>query len=211
MTYNPNIPLPTTSFADWQIAISQNFTSLNDSFAKDHIALDSATTPGNHAVITLPEQEDGPQTGVTEMSMFSKDVVGQTDQIFLKYGSGQEFQFTNWQIYEIPALPNQTTYFSFLPGGLLCQFGLFHNVTGINRTTLEIRPPVIKNLVTAVFTPKSSTVLGGGQWSPKASQIAANGYVTGLQLRGQTIGGPGNLGRPETSPQDFYYFLVGNT
>jgi hypothetical protein len=126
----------------------------------NHVKLDDATVAnrGNHTVVQFPEQTVDPQTGITEFSIFAKDVATQTDQLFFVYpGNTPVVQFTNYQIYSVTPTAQQTTYFTFLPGGLLIYFGTFGPfVYGVN-STLFLNPPVAKNLVSANFCVKGTS------------------------------------------------------
>src|ERR1700733_2891876 len=121
MTYIPSTPTPKLSFADWQIQFIQNFTQLAKCFAVNHVPLTAATEAGNHTILQMAEQPGSLQVNLSEIAAYSKEVLGQTDQLFLKYqgASGPEFQYTNYQIYPVTTVnPNneQIQYFTFLPG-----------------------------------------------------------------------------------------------
>jgi len=59
-------------------------------------------------------------------------------------GNGKEFQLTQYQIYSIKSTPQQTSYFTFLPGGIIVYFGRV-NATG-TQFTLNINPAVCTNI-----------------------------------------------------------------
>lgn len=157
-TYEPNTPQVKDNFADSQITFSDNFFTLYNAFLTNHVALDAASGAGNHTIIQLPEQDKDTQfqTDVGEISIYCKDVPGQTDQIFLRYqGNQDEFQFTNYQIYSIKETAIQTFYFTFLPGKVLICFG---NIIANGKVTrLNIKPNIAKKIVTANFCVNSAT------------------------------------------------------
>lgn len=157
ITYDPNTPLVTTPYADWQTSFQQNFQQLYNAFKIDHIALDAAVNAGNHTYIQLPEQETQRQTGTGEISVYTKDVEGQTDQIFMRYaGNGTEFQFTNYQIYNMNPIGNpvvQTQFFTFLPGKILLYFG---NIKANADNSIQLNPTVAKNIITINLTPDTT-------------------------------------------------------
>src|ERR1044072_1962632 len=86
------------------LAVSQgdfltNFSQLYNAFAKNHVALDAVTSAGNHTNIELLQQNTSPQTNIGEISLYSKPVADQTNQLFLRYqGNAQEVQVTAYQI-----------------------------------------------------------------------------------------------------------------
>ncbi len=151
-TYDPNTPTKQLPFSDWQIQFIQNFTQLSNAFSQNHVPLDDPTSAnrGNHTYVEMPQQSQDPQTGSTEFSIFSKDVDGQTDQVFATFpGNSPVLQFTNYQIYSVLPTQRQTTYFTFLPGKLLVYFGTFitNGTGGIQANILVLNPPVSKNIV----------------------------------------------------------------
>lgn len=154
--YNPNVPeRPSDSFATSQPSLQLNFQSLFNVFLLNHISINDATNAGNHSIVQLLEQLNPIQTDVGEIAIYTKDAPDQTDQIFIRYqGNGQEYQFTNYQIYSINPTPSQTTYFTFLPGRLLVYFGVYNSALNV---PLKIYPPVAKNIVTVDLCPTQIT------------------------------------------------------
>jgi hypothetical protein len=149
--YNPNVPEnPSDSLSDSQPELLQNFLTLYNTFMANHVSLDDPTAAirGNHTIVELLEQDHQFQTDVGEISVYTKDVPGQTDQIFLQYqgNPGQEFQFTNYQIYSV----NPTNFFTFLPGKTLLYFGSF---TNLPNNILTLTPPIAKGIISINFCP----------------------------------------------------------
>ena len=194
--YNTNTPTPELSFADWQRDFLKNFQSLGATFSVDHVSLTESSNVGNHTVIHLLEQTNSPQTGLTEISVYSKDVEGQTDQTFIRYpGNGEEFQYTNYQIYSIEPTDTQISYFTFLPGGILVYFGQLTAKGSIQRLLL-LQPSICKNVVSVNFTPINVASLSN---FPSTSTIIKNGdFITGVEL---------GFAGPQV---DQYYVVMGN-
>jgi hypothetical protein len=152
INYNPNTPTITLPFSQWQPQFLQNFAQLYAAFSTNHVPLDAASNAGNHTIIELVEQALPQQTNVSELAVYTKDVSGQTDQIFLRYqGNGQEVQLTTYQIYSLGnfAQGQSNQYFTFLPGNLILIFG--YNVA--KTKTTRLRPQIIKNVITCQLTP----------------------------------------------------------
>lgn len=171
INYDPNTPTVTLPYADWQIQFIQNFTQFNTAFSQDHVPLTDPTNQGNHTYVHMPEQpeDSAPQTGSNEFSIYAKNVEDQTDQLFFVYpGNTPIVQFTNYQIYSVQprVSPNiaQTTFFTFLPGGLLIYFGSYgpftSSATGSKTetdNTLFLNPPIAKNIAGVNFCIKGTT------------------------------------------------------
>lgn len=118
--YNPSVPKQTDDIASSQPDFLANFQSLFDVFANNHVAFNESKQ-GYHDVVQLFEQKSSLQTTTSELSIYSKKVTGQTDQVFLRRpGNGEEIQLTNYQIY--PSSSGDA-FFTTLPGGVIVYFG----------------------------------------------------------------------------------------
>lgn len=178
--YNPNIPQLFDSYASWQENFQNNFQQLFDAFGQNHVALDAANA-GDHTVVEMLEQANPVQTNTAEIAMYAKDVSGQTDQTFMRFGSNlTEFQYTNYQIYSIEETDRQTTYFTFLPGKLIVYFGR----TKVNNVgTITLNPPIATNIISMNFTAilSSSPVISSSSFV--TTLIKEGSYFTGINLR----------------------------
>lgn len=186
--FNPNIPLASTNYADWQSLFLANFSQLNRAFSENHVPLTGGATTGNHTIVELVEQESDTQfqTRSTEMSLYCKDVDGQTDQVFIRYPSnGTEFEYTNYQIYDlhpekIGASIRQTQNFTVLPGKIICYFGsvLSADNSGKDITAhISLNPPVAKNLLTV-----NSVGIGGSFDAGLAAIRNMSGYINKINV-----------------------------
>jgi hypothetical protein len=148
--YNPNIPeSPSASIGKDQLNFLNNFSALYNSFGANHVVLDATSGAGNHSVIELIPQSSPIQTDGGEISIYSKAIEGQADQIMLRYEKNQdEFQLTAYQIYALKSSLTQTPYFTFLPGNVLMYFGTISGrFRGGNPTILPLKPEVAKNII----------------------------------------------------------------
>jgi hypothetical protein len=178
--YNPNVPvLPGDTFAVSQPDILANFQALSNIFQVNHETLESVTSnSANHTIIELIQQSTGFQTDVGEISVYVKEVEGQTDQVFLRYqGNGTEVQITNYQLYTV----GNNAYFTFLPGKIILYFG----VIAMSPTTINLVPPVAKNIMTVNFTPLGPAV---NALKPNVTLPSANdkGFITSINVLGAT-------------------------
>ncbi len=170
-TYNPNIPTPKTKWSQWQPLFQENFTVLNDDFSVNHIPLTSSTNAGNHTNIQLFENTKDQQVSSSELAIYSKEVTGQTDQLFINQFGVQPYQYSNYQIYQI----TDNQYFTFLPGKLILYFGLW--VLGTN---FKFNPPIVQNVISATFVPAAPiTSYGAATYS---NQPRSNGVIPGLTI-----------------------------
>lgn len=174
--YEPNTPRPDQPFNASQDELLNNFQFLYDAFSKNHVALDAASNAGNHNTIELPGQISQQQTNSGEISVYSRKVEDQTEQLFMRYqGNQTEFQVSTYQIYSIPDLKSgattiQTTNLTFLPGNLLVYFGWVKNPL----FKLSLYPFVAKNVVSAIFCGKDAAV----QTPNVTLELSGNIYTT---------------------------------
>ena len=199
--YSPNEPQPNDTLGESQPNFLNNFQSLYDAFLKNHVSLDDATLAGKHKVIQLLEQPKAFQTGPGEFSVYSKDVDGQTDQIFMRYqGDGTEFQFTNYQLYALPQDPFSFRGFTFLPGKLLVYFGVFNATFGtpFQPFSYQLLPPIAKNIITMNFC------VANGISHPPIVELApsVNNIFSKVLLTPSTALAPANL--------NLYYVILAN-
>lgn len=195
--YNPNVPLPKDNLAQSQEDFLINFSTIYDVFVRNHVALDDLVEPGNHTYIELFKSLKGPQTDIGEISVYTKTVENQTEQVFFKYPNGTEIQFSNYQIYSLPAVPSQTQFFTFLPGKIIVYFGIVNPAqlpAGIP-AALYFAPFVSKNIITVNFCPVGSTPTIVPTVSLEAPQ---NGFVRSAFLNRLPTG------------FSFYYIALGN-
>jgi hypothetical protein len=159
--YDPIIPGPNDFLAVSQDDFLANFGQLYNAFARNHVALDDTVlTPGNHTNIELMQQGKGPETSVGEISLYSKMVSDQTNQLFLRYqggsASGKEVQVTTYQIYPAQNLAWQISYFTFLPGNIIVYFGVGDLPRSPNKNTIFFPPYVMSNVISCYFCAQSN-------------------------------------------------------
>jgi hypothetical protein len=195
--YNSQIPIVNTTIAEAQKLFLNNFSTLFDAFSVNHIALNDPTNPGNHNVVQLLEQELSESTQSQEISIYSKKVDGQTDQLFMRYqGNGKEFQLTEYQIYAIPVTTQQEAYFTFLPGKLIVYFGRIFSF-GTNEFNINIDPAPKTNLSGLNLCPVASAI-GFNVPQPNVRlQQPSNGFYTQFILNSS----------PKPMLDNFYLFF----
>lgn len=124
MTYNPSIPQPNDLLSDSQGDILQNFSAANTSFGINHYPFDNATVNnGKHKYVSLPPQVSSPATASNELALFTK-TLSSGIALFLTRNNSTSFdvQLTTSSIQQPLSANNGMT---FLPGGLLLQWGRF--------------------------------------------------------------------------------------
>ncbi len=131
MTYTPNVPNSGESLGFTRDLIRGNFQVLNTAFSVNHVAL-STSGQGKHKFVEMPN--GGFPSGLigNQGTIYCKSSGGA--QMFYTQGAfGKEYQLTraNADPLEFPTFgtnsgydTNETGGWTFLPGGMLFQYGL---------------------------------------------------------------------------------------
>lgn len=167
MTYLPNIPLPTDLLSDSQRDIKNNFTKANTSFGLNHYAFDNGTVNnGKHQFVEIVDAALPVGLVAGEGTNYCKFIQTTTahNESCLFYtpdATTQEYQITRTIAPEFtkfavnnaygtpPATFTQIGGWTFLPGGILVQYGFFGKA-GATGSSGQIQFPV--PYTTSVFT-----------------------------------------------------------
>jgi hypothetical protein len=160
--YNPNIPQPKDRFNTSDVPFLNNFGILYDSYAVNHIPLDSGTSIGEHTIVQMTQQKQNFQTNLDEIAVYTRPVtynVNGSDltsiQTLMRYqNNATEFKYSNYQIYplddkKLSGGGTQTTFITFLPGNLLVYFGEIDTLNKVD--FLELDPYISKNILSVNF------------------------------------------------------------
>lgn len=147
MTFTANIPTISQSLSVSRPLIENNFTNYKNNMEVNHAGVNSATK-GKHTLIQMPTvQAASPGTAAGELAFYTK-IVSADPQLFMQTQSlaaaGTDIQMTNAFSASITKLGAFASYgtppvgavqvggYSFLPGGLLLQYGFFTtNIAGM--------------------------------------------------------------------------------
>ena len=141
MTYNNNVPISGQSLDETRDPIRGNFQLIKSGFDQDHVDFDDANA-GKHQYVRYTTHATGPETAADISCTFTKDVTydGNTvPQLFWRpesQGTGQDaYQLTTSITSDFATFGNSTAYdgannggWTFLPGGLIMQYG---NITAV--------------------------------------------------------------------------------
>ena len=191
--YNPNTPTPDQLISNSQQQMQQNFRTIYDDFAVNHIALDAGSGAGNHNVIQLAQQESQFQTNAGEVSVYAKNVTSfqghSVDQLFMRYqGNQTEFPFSMFQPFT----------FSNAQSDDICdistwELGCF--LWADNNSGYIHLIPNVKNVVSLQFCGIGAPPAGiQPGTSPNIELVNSGGVFTGVNIE----------------PFPYYYFGVGN-
>lgn len=162
MTYTL-VPNSGQSLGQTRDPIRTNFSTIQTAFNVDHVNFD-ASGEGKHAKVTFPEGT-APSVALNDVVMYAKDTNGRPTIFMRQENNGSEIQLSG------PTPSIGANGYTFLPGGLLLQWG----VNGTNSTSISITFPT-------AFTTLYSITLGtrGGintQNPFKISAESASGFT----------------------------------
>ena len=133
--YNTNIPFASNSPSQDQPRMQENTNSLKSLIEIDHVGFGN-NQGGYHTVVHLTQQlVDPPVIGDSASELYAKQIqsVNLDEALFFQSGGGRKYQMT-MNIDPVQSLANSI---SFLPGGLLMQFGfIVTNASGAAIVTL---------------------------------------------------------------------------
>lgn len=196
--YDPTVPEHLSdTFKTSQPQLKNNFQTLFEAFLVNHISINDPSNAGNHTFVDLLEQSNSILTDIGQIAIYTKDVKGQTDQVFFRYqNQGQEFQFTNYQLYSLPPQTGVNQFFTFLPGRVIVYFGSF---TALEKGLLQLLPMICINPIGMAMSPMNTNALPG--------TITIPAPVKGIYQSITTMSFDAKIGQCPPS----FYIILGNT
>ena len=156
MSFTPNIPASGQSLGQTRQAILNNFAILRSTIAVDHVDV-NASGNGKHKYVHLTDQSASiPTTAANELVFFNKLVSG-TARLFLRQpSSGTQIQMSG-----INPL-SSTNGYTFLPGGILLQWGSQAKTGNQTPVTFPIQFDAIYSITISTQTTSSTADLTAG-------------------------------------------------
>ncbi len=135
MTYTPDLPISGESLGSTRDRIRGNFQETAAVLAINHIAFNTVGK-GKHKFLQMPEQVSAPATLVNEAGFYAKQATNPAEaNLFFRGedsggGGGKEYQLTSADQTNNATFGTFTAYaanqnggWTFLPGGLVMQYG----------------------------------------------------------------------------------------
>jgi hypothetical protein len=142
MSYTLGIPSDGQSLGNSKPQVRANFTEIFNTFAVDHVGYNSGGA-GRHKFVHIVEGA-APTTGTNEGALYTSDTKGGFTNLFWKQESGgavpEKNQGESIQMTNITP-SNTPTGRSFLPGGMLIQWGSFTTGGDGSNTTVTFNVP----------------------------------------------------------------------
>ena len=192
--YLPLIPTGLINLdVDYQ-NIQNNFSQLDTSFGLNHIKFSVGPNNGKHTYVEMVDNVAIPGgLSANEVTLYTKTTASVTDIFVTPDNSGKEYQLTlsdaahyasfGTYVNYAPPVVNQNGGWSFLPGGLLFQYGKMLSQSG-NGTV--IFPIAFTTLYSLVFSTNSLTF--SDLLSHSNSQFQVGVDTAGREIFWQAIG-----------------------
>lgn len=149
MPYDPNKPAPNDLLSNSQLDIQSNFETANDVFDVNHYPFDNTSgNQGKHKFVQMPVGAIPAGLSASEATIYGKTANGASQLFYTNGNSGNEYQLTRANDLNFALFSTITNNYNasgvdfnggwtFLPGGLLFQYGL---VTGIAANSTKTVP-----------------------------------------------------------------------
>ncbi len=136
--YQPNIPTGLVNLDEDYLNLLHNFQQLDTSFGINHIKYSVAPNNGKHTFVEMPISSGipTPLTG-SEGTLYTKTSSAVSELFYTPDNSGNQYQLTRTISASFTKFGNSTAYtanhtggWTFLPGGLILQYGIRTNISG---------------------------------------------------------------------------------
>lgn len=194
MTFNPNIPAGSQTISSTTLPIQTNFSTSNTNFGVDHVDFTNTPPPGGnggrHNTVTLVQQAADPTAVSTSPILYCKSTTSNTvnNDIYFRRASNDSSSIVQLTTTKVNPTASVSGY-SFLPGGIIVQWGTNAAATDGGTTNFPIAFP--NNCFNVQVTQNTASTL---------VTIGINGFTTTNFTFRKTSGG----GIPIT------FFAIGN-
>lgn len=183
MTYSADLPITGDSLGGTRDRVRTNFQVISTTLAVNHVAFGGAAGEGKHKFLQMPEVTASgagvPSTAVNEGGFYT-DVgtnPAETNLFFRGENSGNSYQLTHVDSsltasFATAAGVNSSGW-TFLPGGLLLQYGLRSVAAKGTATTITYPKP----FATAVYSVTIGSVTNEGDFPGANNQFVKDGSV----------------------------------
>jgi hypothetical protein len=189
------LPNASQSLGNSRPLIRQNFVLIQQAFDRNHYDFDDAANQGKHQFVQMPILGAAPTTLATEGAIYTKTINALSQLFYIRDATAlSEVQLTG------PTPINASNGSTFLPGGLLLQWG---RVSAINNTAVVF--PIAFSA--AAFTVMATTNEAGNANAVifgqiKADNITATGFDFQILRASQsTEGAAQNVGWMAIGPR----------
>ena len=143
MSYQPRPTASGDTLAASRDPIRNNFSLIQTSLELNHGAF-GAADQGKHKFMQMPEQGSAPTTAANEVALYAKqdpNAPGEAAIFYRQEGSGNEYQITTSHKTNLAQFGLSNPGWTFLPGGLLMQYGTYTQASSSGGTAVVFPTP----------------------------------------------------------------------
>ena len=166
MSYTPSVPNSGDSLGSTRSTINTNFQQIDVVNSVNHEAFSTADK-GKHKFLQMPEriQAEIPTTAANEGGVYTKVATNpaESNLFFRGESNGKEYQLTRSDQANNLTFATDTNYdagppslnggWTFLPGGMILQWGVSNNVASTNSQVFTFPIPFPTNVFNIQLTP----------------------------------------------------------
>lgn len=191
ITYSSSIPQATDQISQSQPLILQNFTAINQLIEVDHATFASSNA-GFHNQVTLPVQGSAPSFAAGNIGLYSLlNATTTKNELYINLSSGTNIPMTACSTFQ--------TGYTYLPSGILMQWGKATGTGSVPQTFLIPFPNACWNIQTTSQTNASST---DTNCVGIVSAITTTGFNIYLVVRD-------SANTPVSTTNNMFWFAVG--
>ena len=192
-TYSP-VPQAGQSLGFTRDTLKNNIQGIIDTIAINHFG---TTDPnyGKHRYIQMPEVISAPATAIDEGAVYTKSINGTAQLFYRNENNGTEVQLTGTSAGGTDTVA-ATNGYTFLPGGILMQWGIKGSLSSTGSVSYLIPFP------TNVFNVQSSLISKAGGTSSSNTVAPITGTITTSGFQYSYTG--------SSSYVSFYWVALGN-
>ena len=159
-TFNPLVPTGLVNLSTDYKNLQNNFQQLDTSFGKNHVKFSVTANNGKHTFIQMPTLGSEPSLppGLTsgDGTVFT-NTTGEVNLFYTQGAAGNIYQMTRTSDASFASFATENPGWTFLPGGLLLQYGFAATVgTGVPNSTFNFP----RQFTTGVYS-ATATILSG--------------------------------------------------
>lgn len=154
MSYS-DVPLTGQTLGNTRVPINTNFSLIQTAMSVNHYAIASGSQ-GKHKFLQMPEEAAAPTTAVNEGGFYTKEGISPAEtQLFYRgENNGNEWQLTNVSSGNFGTFGTNNAYgtppagytqkggWTFLPGAMLLQYGVFSRGGGLQSANRTVQFPI---------------------------------------------------------------------
>jgi len=180
MAYNNNIPQATDNLSQSQADLLANFAALDSQYGSsgDHVAFSAVSNNGKHKKSTYVVQGSDPGSSATEAVVYSKTSSGSSELFLQRDAVATAIQLTKGTVNIAGDATGTSKGHTFLPGGLLLQWGSLTAAVAGTAFTFDVAFTSIYAITCGIQAAASQATAFSGVSTAGATAYSGSGSQT---------------------------------